>query len=383
MKKLFPIALIAASVSFASNAEVRINGFANMIGGMTLSSDDTMYGYNDDISFDQNSLFAIQVSGDINDKTTATAQIISRGSDDYSADFEWAYLTYQATDHMSVSAGRFRSPLFKYSATLDVGYSYHWVQAPESVYDVTFNNVDGFRIDYSDYAGDWEYRGQLVIGSNDSTIDIEGVDAQQDISNIIAASIEVQRDWFTARALVGRGKLTVDVDGLEDLLYAISAYGYGDLAEGIRLNEDTGVFAELGIDVDHYDWFISGEYTYQDVEKSFSPEAKAFYVTAGLRVGQFTPHLTFENRKQEAKYLNDALALPTATVDYNGTSYPLNLLTYSVLNLRESDIDTYTAGVRYDFAPNLALKLDVSRQNDKLDNSNDATLLRFAVNYVF
>ena len=107
-----------------AQAEVRINGFANLIGGMT-SSEDSLYGYSDSINFSEESLFAIQVSGDINDKMTATGQMVARGENDYDAEFEWAYITYQATDNVSITGGRLRLPLFNYSSSLDVGYSYH------------------------------------------------------------------------------------------------------------------------------------------------------------------------------------------------------------------------------------------------------------------
>lgn len=58
---------------------------------------------------------------------TATGQIVPRANNDDKAEFEWVYITYAATDNISISAGRLRLPLCKYSASLDVGYSYHWV----------------------------------------------------------------------------------------------------------------------------------------------------------------------------------------------------------------------------------------------------------------
>ncbi|MFT4808326.1 MAG: hypothetical protein ACI9LX_001656 [Paraglaciecola sp.] len=59
------------TTSFTAQADVRISGFANLIGGM-ISSDETLYGCEDNISFSEKSLFAVQISGDINDKMTAT-----------------------------------------------------------------------------------------------------------------------------------------------------------------------------------------------------------------------------------------------------------------------------------------------------------------------
>ena len=87
MKTVKTLIALACAATFTANAEVRINGFANLIAGVT-SSEDTLYGYDDKISFSEESLFAIQISGDVNDKITATGQLVARGADDYDPDFE-------------------------------------------------------------------------------------------------------------------------------------------------------------------------------------------------------------------------------------------------------------------------------------------------------
>lgn len=52
MKKLsVAVAICAALASSYTNAEVRINGFASIVGGKSLDSDQTLYGYDDEISF--------------------------------------------------------------------------------------------------------------------------------------------------------------------------------------------------------------------------------------------------------------------------------------------------------------------------------------------
>jgi hypothetical protein len=90
MKKLMSnLSILAASMMVIghADAEVRVNGFANLTAGISASGD-TLYGFTDRISFSEQSLFAIQVSGDINEKMTATGQIVARGSEDFEAGFE-------------------------------------------------------------------------------------------------------------------------------------------------------------------------------------------------------------------------------------------------------------------------------------------------------
>ena len=51
MKKLsVAVAVCAVLASSNASAEVRINGFASIIGGKSLDSDSTLYGYDDDIT---------------------------------------------------------------------------------------------------------------------------------------------------------------------------------------------------------------------------------------------------------------------------------------------------------------------------------------------
>jgi hypothetical protein len=157
MKKLsVAVAVCAVLASSYASAEVRINGFASIVGGKSLDSDSTLYGYDDDITFKNESKFALQLSADLQEKLTATAQIIARGEDDFDATFEWAYVTYEYSDELQFSAGKMRVPFYKYSDFLDVGYAYRWVRPPKSVYGIPFSTYEGVSVVYSSQLGDWD-----------------------------------------------------------------------------------------------------------------------------------------------------------------------------------------------------------------------------------
>lgn len=379
MKKLPILAVIGCATAFSVNAEVRINGFANFVGGIT-SGDDTVYGYDDNLSFSDESLFAIQVSGDINEKMTATGQVVAKGENDYKAEFEWAYVTYEATDNVSVSAGRLRLPLFRYSASKDVGYSYHWVNAPRAVYDVAFNNLEGFRVDYNNYAGDWEYGFQLAAGTINSEIEVpdatgELVDVDFKANNTVVLTAEATYEWFKIRVVGGRSNSTFTPEVLETTLAQLPA----NIADALRIDDDTGEFYGLGIEVDKFDWFVNAEVTAVDIEESFSAKDTAYYVTAGIRTGKFTPSITYESLDGagDIRFLDLVAALPEALQAPVGAA---------VTGTQQAFFDKYTVltlGLRYDMDTNVALKTDISKYDDDLNDDLDATLVRFAVNYVF
>lgn len=374
MKKLLTLTAIACATSFAAQAEVRINGFANLVGGIT-GSDESLYGYDDRVSFSSESLFAIQVSGDINDKMTATGQIVAKGEDDYDPTFEWAYITYQATDNLAISAGRLRMPLFRYSASKDVGYSYHWVTAPRSVYDVGFNNIEGIRLDYSDYAGDWEYNFQGVLGHYSS--DFGGGTLSGD--NVFLVSAEATNEAFKARLVYGSNKANYSRADLDGFAQALRMAGLEQLASDFELQDDTGNFLGIGLEYDNFDYFINMEYTVVDTEESFSPEDTAYYISVGMRSGKFTPSLTYEklDGNEPLKFVDQVNALPDAV---RPTAQQVVLGVQQALMAEHNVI---TLGLRYDMDTNVALKADISKYDDEINDDFDATLVRFAVNYVF
>lgn len=152
----------ACLLSSAAMAEVKINGFASVKGGMTTGNDDTLYDYTNDIEFKNESLFAVQLSSDLGDKLSVTAQLMAKGAEDFDAKFAWAFLSYQLNDDLRLNAGRFRIPFYKYSDYLDVGYAFDWARTPRAVYDVEFDTMDGISLYHSTSIADMTSNVQLV-----------------------------------------------------------------------------------------------------------------------------------------------------------------------------------------------------------------------------
>lgn len=380
MKKALLAVALTAALANTAHANIRINGFANFIGGMASEdrvvspTQDPLYGYDDNISFREESLFALQASGDVNDRMSATVQVLARGENDFEVDFEWAYLTYRVTNNMAVSAGRFRLPLFRLSDSLDVGYSHHWISAPQAVYDVPFNDLDGFRIDYSDFAGDWEYKLGAAVGTFENEISSGTIEGD----NTYLVSAEVSNDWLSIRSVYGSAKTTFD----QPELNAQITGQLSDVAPGLRdfllMEEDTARFVGIGVQIDTFDWFVGGEYTDIDIEESYTPKDEAWYVTAGMRFGKWTPSFTYQSFKgDEIKGLDQLAGLPE----------PLQTaITPSLMAINGVFAQNYTvssATVRYDYDSNIALKAEISRYSDDLNDTRDATLSRIAINYVF
>ena len=372
MKKTLLAAVLTTAVVLPAQAEIRINGFANLVGGVT-GSEESLYGYDDTFNFSEESLFALQASGSINERMSATVQILARGADDYSPNFEWAYVTYRMTNRATFSAGRFRLPLFKYSDSLDIGYSHHWVSVPQAVYDVPFNNIDGFRLDYSDFIGDWEVKLGGAIGAFEN--EVSGGTITGD--NTYMVNAELANDWFSLRAVYGGTEATFTQTQLDGAIQQISQVNAG-FADFLAMTEDDAEFVGVGFNIDRFSWFLSGEYTNIDIADSYTPTDEAMFVTAGFRAGKWTPSVTYSVFEgDEVKGLEELAALgePLQTA-----------LTPTVLGLNALFAQNYqvaTATIRYDYAANFAVKLEFSQYTDDLVEARDASLARFAINYVF
>lgn len=386
--------LTAASLLAApAFADIQINGFANLIGGMTLDDDEAVYDYDSDFTFDPASVFGLQVRGDVSDKLSATAQLVGRGSDDYDASFEWAYMTYVVSNNVSISAGRIRLPLFKYSASLDVGYSYHWLTPPDSVYGIDFNNIDGVRLDYSAYSGDWEYGAQFTVGRVQADTFISGTPAELELENVVAVSFEATRDWFSARTLFARGTTTAVNEDFDTFVAGMGQFGAfipsaTAAAEGFSVNEDSGTFFEVAIDIDKYDWFIGAEFTKTEVDDAIIASDEAWYVTAGMRFGKFTPHITYEveeadNGDQVALVAGLPSIIETGDAVTDATWSSIYQAATGIAADQAQDTSAVTLGLRYDIEPGFAVKAGVTWYSDDLNDANDATLLRVGANYTF
>ncbi|MFD3435216.1 topoisomerase IV [Alteromonas macleodii] len=378
---------VAATFSASSLAEIRINGFGNFNAGIT-STEDSFLGYDDTVDFSNQSLFALQVSGDIGEKFSATAQVLARGSEDYSPEFEWAYLNYEINDNWSAQAGRLRLPLFSYSDSLDVAYSYHWVTAPSTVYNVPFNNIDGLKIVNTTSFNNWDLNTSLSVGQYKGT----ALGADNIGQNAVLLSAQLSNMEWTFRGVVGRATTTLDLtkSDLEDGQFlgngfnAIEAAGFTELADNLRIDEDSGEFYGVSFMYDNMEYFFGGEATSIRLNNTFANDDDAFYVTAGARFNKWTPSITYERFESngDVKFADQIAAISASALPIE-TAQGLSAIAIGAQMAQLEDYDVVTATLRYDLDAGIALKGDVSKVSHENNDALDATLLRLGVNFVF
>ena len=373
-RKLLAIT-IAATLCGTSQAAVDINGFASIKGGMALSSDDSLYGYDDNFSFKNESLAALQVKSDLGDKLSVTAQILGRGANDWDTKFEWAFLSYDLTDSLRVNAGRLRTPFYKYSDFKDVGYAYDWSRVPEAVYNLDFDNIEGVSLYRTATLGSFDSTLQFIAGSFDGDAVVTGLTVQAKIDQILGATWELSKDGISARLayLVGKTSLSnADVDGLVGIL---AQSGLSAVASAIDVDEENSSFMGLALSLDKNDWVGVAEITRTEVDDSLIAEQNGYYVSLGHRFGSLTPYVSYEKRDNDAKREITNM-LP------QGVPAQLLLGVSQAVDRFEVKRDAWNLGLRYDFHPSAAFKAQVTRLSNDITN-DDASLITLGVDLVY
>ena len=376
MKKLsVAVAVCAVLASSYASAEVRINGFASIVGGKSLVSDQTLYGYDDDISFKNESKFALQLSADLQEKLTATAQIIARGEDDFDATFEWAYVTYEYSDELQFSAGKMRVPFYKYSDFLDVGYAYRWVRPPRSVYGIPFSTYEGLSVVYNNQLGDWDSTLQGFYGAFDGDIDVFGDSLPAELNNLGGINWSLSYDWFSARAayIVADTSISSNDSGLIGLVEVLNTNGLTSTANDLITDEDETTFVGIGFSIDYDNFLFDAEYTQFEVEGSILAEQSQYYASAGYRIDDVIVHFTYEKNddKHDSSRFNTLESIPL-----------LNTTVNFALESMRAESNVYTIGARYDFHPSAAFKIDFSRFDDDITDT-ETDVVAVGVDLVF
>lgn len=379
-------ASIAAAVSSASYADdLKINGFisiqANMMADDEASEPGTSFaGADDELKFKNGSLLGLQVSKRVNDKVSITGQLVSRGADDFDTDATWAYVTYDLSDETKIRAGKFRTPFFKYSDFLEVGYAYHWTRPPVDVYSfIPFSSVEGIDLTHSFSIGDdieasvqayfGNYDGELdALKNSTSTVLAPGTPAVT--LTVATGGLDVESlkgvvfnaDWqsFNFRTSYHSADLTS-----RDALYSEAA-SFGPLAADFSIKDKESTFFELAVGYDDGTNRAVIEHTQLEHETAFFVDHTATLVSYARRMGDFQPHVTYS--MAEYDFRSGAV----------GATQKAGVQT-------DKEFTSITLGVRYDLASSTALKFDI--QNRERENhagqTRDNTLYTIALDIVF
>jgi len=340
MKRVIVSAASVAALALAQQASaIEFDGFLSA-GFATHDQEDATYldTVTDDIRFDNDSKFGLQITADVAQNMQAVAQVLAAGSDEnFDLDIEWAYLDWALTDSLSIRGGKVKEPVFLISDYIEVGYAYPWIRPPQEVYrNNPINTINGLEALYQADVGGMSLTLQPYVGTN-----TEAVPGQPgltfDASNFFGASLQLASRSFTLQ--VSFLDTDVGVSGSTGVVDTLTGFPIPFASTG------TASLASIGFSSDVKNIVVYSEYVTRDIEAdtgtpmdSLFPDQDAWYVTLGYRIGNYLPHITIANSEAEPL----AGASPSPLTPSPGASQ-----------------DSITLGVRYEINDSAAFKFEV------------------------
>lgn len=243
-----------------------------------------------DVDYEASSLAGFQLTANLNKYFGGTIQLVANGDDTnghtpYVPQVDWAFVTAKPLKNLSVRAGRLRLPLFMYSSTQEIGYTYTWMFLPSEVYRlVPFSSMNGFDATYQyRISDDWMVKVSPFIGASKSTFDFyptatTKVPVNFEEDNIWGASVSVSHPHFMVRAAFSQTQLNSKPEA------KISLPG---------LNNVTASFFDLGLKANYMKFIFNGEFAYRQIANNILADMSAFYGMVGYHYESWLPNITY------------------------------------------------------------------------------------------
>jgi hypothetical protein len=327
-------------------------------------------GYTRAWSADVDSRLGGQVTAILTDQLSAVLQGISeqRYDNTYRPIIEWANLKYKITPDFSVRAGRIALSTFLAADYRKVGYAIPWVRPPVEVYGlVPISNSDGVDLAYRLHVAEATNTtqasyGQTKVRDDSSTTKVKSLYGFANTTEIGPATVRVS---------YLRGNLTGDYSrAFFDLFRQFGPEGDA-IADKYDVNNKLTTFVGLGGSYDPGNWFLMAEWSKENTHSILGANT-GWYASSGYRFGKFTPYLTYAQVKLDSNKSDPGLTTASLPPASAAAAASLNAALNSFLGSNAAQ-KTISVGTRWDFAKNIALKLQYD--HIRLSSGSQGTLI--------
>ena len=315
---------------------LQFNGFFST--GYSRATNDAGYAGNTETSaLAENTLLGLQGRYNLSRDTSLTLQMVARGSDDWSTEMEWAYLSHRITPSLQVRAGKLRLPLFMHSDALEVGYAQTALRPNREVYGVVpVNSYTGADLTYDHFLPYGSVSLQLFSGHSEDTTAIGGNPVDIEMRNVVGGVITWTDFTWTLRLNAATADTSISGEAAQNA-------GFGD-------GSSRGNFYGLGVQYDDGLWQITSEMTRIEVDSAYSDTDSA-YLTVAHRLGSWTPYISAGWLKSQDDSDRQGVNLGSAP----------NSIPAGTLNIERQ---SYSLGLRWDLLSNTALTADWTHVNE-------------------
>lgn len=368
MKKQFNLlsAAIVSVLASTSAQAIQFDGFMTAGASKIVSIDDAdkgnIYigglgdrGITEDLTFEKDTRFGLQISSDVTEDMSVVAQILGRGDQgNFNAIIEWAYIDYEIHDTTSIHVGKIKQPVYLVNDYIEVGYAYPWIRPPQEVYysNNPLNTVNGIELLLQFPVGKGTLSFQPYLGSNRDDIP-NGGGAYFEAENIYGIDIKYSGRGYAIHASNFQCEVKIIGDSFQT-----SAELLGPGAEvTVDIGDSKGDcnVSSTGFNLDMKNIVVYAEWQKRTTDETLSRafgDTESYYATFGYRFGKWLPHLTFASIEGEA-----------STVGYplNGAAQikdPNTGITVASINFPVALQTSVTAGLRYEVNDSAALKFE-------------------------
>jgi hypothetical protein len=291
----------------------------------------------------------------LNPRWSAVLQVVTEQRLDYSYQprVEWANLTYQVTPELALRVGRIAMPMFIAAEYRKVGYAYPWVRPPIEVYGVLpLSSSDGVDLN-------WHWNGESMRSTTQvfyGRTNLPLYDGARLRGHAIAGlSHTVEQGAFSARVSLVTARLTISL--FPELFKALDSFGTEgrDIARRLRIDGKRASALSVGLNYDPGQWFVTGEAGSSKVD-GYLGSTRSAYLGGGWRQGSLTPYAGYARVWGRRRPGPDALALDALAPSQAAVGAKVNTALAALMRTVPSQ-STFSAGLRWDAAPNLAFKL--------------------------
>lgn len=321
---------------------LRIDSYLNLY---TLSSDNEK---EEDDENGINTSGGVQARYQVSQNISATGQIYfyeeqdNKANDRFEVDTKWLYMDYYVGYDITLRAGKFQFPIFKSSETGTIGYSYTWTETPLSYYGANgYDDFKGVEILQKYFYDDFEFLLQLSYGHSENELPTkrDNVTVNGETDDLVGITLKTNHDLFNLNVgyLQATSKLQDTTSDKVDL-YMFSVEG------------------ELYID----DYTLKAGLIDAHLSEIF-PDELRYYLSLEYNYEDFTPYIY---------YSSEILNLKKEFTQTQGQSY-----------MDTAIVDKYSAGIRYDFYENMALKFSYTKEDNIAEYTSGRNDVRTAHKY--
>lgn len=325
----------------------QFNGFASL--NLQTANNSAGYaGATNSLNLDEGSLFGLQTIFTVNDSTSATIQLVSRGTEleNWTPQIEWAFISHQFNTNFTGRAGKLRLPLFMLSDYLEVGYAQLGARVPNEVYStVVATSFTGADAIYDIELEDSSVQLQGFSGSHNLSSDKTKFGAQTKFEQIYGGVVTWTNDTVTLRSSYAQAKVSSSQNWQ-------SGNAAMPTISNTTFKDDNAKFYGLGARYDGEHLFAMSELTRTETN-GFYPDVDAAYVTLGYRIKSVTPYITVSRMETQDNQTR-----------LNGKNSASNKIDYAGASMQQALLDiertSYSIGSRWDVYTNMALKADIT-----------------------